>query len=59
MMFKENNYKPVSTADRVKLTDDAKTQQMYAQMYQLAPQRYPDPDDDVNAGQIKESLPNW
>ena len=33
MMFKESAYKEVPTKDRVALTDDIRTQQMYAQMY--------------------------
>jgi hypothetical protein len=58
MMFKESNYKPKTTDERAKLMQDAKTQQMYAQMYQLPMQRYAEPDDDCNPGQVMEHKPS-
>jgi hypothetical protein len=38
---------------------DTETRKVYAQMYQLPLQRYADPDDDCNAGQVREHVPQW
>ena len=49
--FKEIQWQQKSIKDRVAM--DTESKKIYGQMYLLPPQRYPDPDDDVNSPSIK------
>ena len=51
MMFKEIDYQEKKPEEKLLL--DVNTRAIYEQMYQLPPQRYPDPDDDPNPPTIK------
>ena len=50
MLFKEINYEAKKPEEKEL---DLKTRQIYNAMYQLPPQRYPDPDDNTNPATIK------
>ena len=49
MMFKEQNYQTSSVEDKLKKLEDPNLRLIYSQMYQLPPQKYADPDNNVNA----------
>ena len=51
MLYKEIDYQEKDQKDKLRI--DPTTKQIYTQMYQLPPQRYPDPDDNPNPPTIK------
>ena len=51
LAFKESQYQAPAEEDRTKL--DLDTFKIYEQMYRLPPQKYPDPDENVNAPTIQ------
>ena len=54
MMFKEHNYQTSSVEDKLRKLEDPNLRLIYSQMYQLPPQKYADPDNNVNAPDHKE-----
>lgn len=54
MIAREDNLRVASVEERLAELENPSTKQVYAQMYQLPPQRYPDADDNPNAPDHKE-----
>jgi len=54
VMFKEHFYQTSSVEDKLRKLEDPSVRMIYSQMYQLPPQKYADPDNNVNAPDHKE-----